>query len=79
MTTAPYEAPWHAWPVVATGGMSIGHKGMLHAARALAATMADLFEFPENLEMIREEFEEQTAGFTYRGYIPEGPPPIPER
>ncbi|MGI9246826.1 MAG: amidohydrolase, partial [Steroidobacteraceae bacterium] len=29
VATAPQDAPWHAWPVVATGGMSIGHKGML--------------------------------------------------
>ena len=28
VATSPEEAPWHAWPVVATGGMSIGHKGL---------------------------------------------------
>ena len=29
VTTAPYRSPWHSWVVVACGGMSIGHKGML--------------------------------------------------
>jgi aminobenzoyl-glutamate utilization protein B len=41
-TTAPYESPWH-WVVVASGGMSIGHKGMLFASKSLT-TMVDLFE-----------------------------------
>ncbi len=50
---------------------------MLHAAKALAATMVDLFEEAETREAIRLEFEEQTDGFVYRGYIPEGPPPVP--
>ena len=28
-TTAPKGVPWHSWSVVASSGMSIGHKGML--------------------------------------------------
>ncbi len=79
VTTAPAEAPWHAWPVVAAGGMSIGHKGMLHAAKALAAIMVELFEDEAARQAIRQEFAEQTAGFTYRAYIPDGPPPLPVR
>lgn len=77
ITTAPAGAPWHAWPVVASGGMSIGHKGMTYAAKALAATMIDLFEKPEVRQAIRAEFEEKTKGQVYKGYIPEGPPPVP--
>jgi aminobenzoyl-glutamate utilization protein B len=41
-TTAPYESPWPV--VVASGGMSIGHKGMLFASKSLGTTMVDLFE-----------------------------------
>lgn len=77
VTTAPADAPWHAWPVVATGGMSIGHKGMTYAAKALAATMVDLFESDAHRQAIRREFEEKTKGAVYRGYIPDGPPPVP--
>jgi aminobenzoyl-glutamate utilization protein B len=77
VTTAPFDAPWHAWPVVATGGMSIGHKGMTLAAKAIAATAVDLFDDAEARAAIRKEFESQTKGHVYRPYIPDGPPPVP--
>ena len=47
VATAPLGTPWHSWAVVACGGMSIGHKGMLHASKAMAMTMSDLFQDPE--------------------------------
>ena len=78
VTTAPEGAPWHAWPVVACGGMTIGHKGMVHAAKAMAATMIDLFDDARARETIRAEFKEKTKGHVYKPYIPAGPPPIPE-
>ena len=77
--TAPSGVPWHAWPVVASSGMSIGHKGMLHASRAIAATVVDLYERPELVDAIQKEFAEKTAGKTYRGYLAPGPPPVPGR
>ena len=75
ITTAPLGVPWHAWTVVAAGGMSIGHKGMLHAAKTLSATMVDLMSDPATREAVRAEFAKQTDGFTYKALIPEGPPP----
>jgi aminobenzoyl-glutamate utilization protein B len=77
VTTAAAGAPWHAWPVVATGGMSIGHKGMVYAAKTLAATMVDLFADPEKLAEVRREFEEKTRGVEYVSHLPDGPPPLP--
>jgi len=77
VTTAAAGAPWHAWPVVATGGMSIGHKGMIYAAKVLAATMVDLFADPAKLAEVRREFEDKTRGVVYVSYIPDGPPPVP--
>jgi len=77
VTTAAFEAPWHAWPVVAAGGTSIGHKGMNYAAKALASTMVDLYENPEARTAMKKEFEEKTKDFVYKPYIPEGPPPVP--
>jgi aminobenzoyl-glutamate utilization protein B len=77
VATAPLETPWHAWPVVASSGMSIGHKGMMLAARNLAITAVDLFQDAKLRDQIRAEFSQQTRGFVYKPYVPPGPPPIP--
>jgi aminobenzoyl-glutamate utilization protein B len=79
VTTAAEKAPWHAWPVVACAGMSIGHKGMAYAAKALAATMVDLFEDASARDAIRREFHAKTKGQTYKGFILDGPPPVPQK
>lgn len=79
VATAPKGAPWHAWPVVACGGMSIGHKGMAYAAKAMAATVVDLFNDPAKRAELRKEFSERVAGKPYLSYLPAGPPPIPKR
>lgn len=76
-TTAPPKAPWHSWAVVACAGMSIGHKGMLFAAKSLALTMVDLFENETLRKNIRDEFEQRRGNHVYKAYIPEGPPPVP--
>jgi aminobenzoyl-glutamate utilization protein B len=76
-TTAPANTAWHGWSVVACGGMSIGHKGLVLAAKSLAMTMVDLFENEQLRKDIRAEFEKRTAGNIYKPYIPDGPPPVP--
>jgi aminobenzoyl-glutamate utilization protein B len=78
VTTAPMDTPWHSWAVVAAGGMSIGHKGMLHASKTLAITMVDLFEDAELRRAIRAEFDKAVGDHVYQPYIPPGPPPIPK-
>ena len=75
--TAPVGTPWHSWAVVACGGMSIGHKGMVHAAKALAMTMVDLYEQPKLVEEVQAEFRERKGDAVYEAILPEGPPPIP--
>lgn len=77
VTTAPRGVPWHAWPVVAASATSIGQKGMVTAAKTLAATMIDLFDDPAARAAVRAEFEQKTKGFVYKPYIPDGPPPLP--
>ena len=79
VTTAPADVPWHSWPVVAASGTSLGHAGMTHAAKAMAATVVDLFEDARLLEAMRLEFAAKTGGHTYRPYVPDGPPPVPGR
>jgi aminobenzoyl-glutamate utilization protein B len=78
VATAPRGVPWHAWPVVAAGGMSIGHKGMVLAAKTLAATMVDLLDDPASLAAVRAEFAAKTKGFVYQPFISSGPPPVPK-
>jgi aminobenzoyl-glutamate utilization protein B len=76
VTTAPKDTPWHSWAVVACGGMSIGHKGMMYAAKALAMTMVDLYTNPELVQEIKKEFVERKGDYEYKAILPEGPPPI---
>jgi aminobenzoyl-glutamate utilization protein B len=78
-TTAPANTAWHGWSVVACGGMSIGHKGMILAAKSLAMTMVDLFESETLRKEIRAEFEQRRGGHVYKAYIPDSPPPIPSQ
>lgn len=76
-TTAPANTAWHGWSVVACGGMSIGHKGLVLAAKSLAMTMVDLFENEQLRKDVRAEFEKRKGDHVYKPYIPDGPPPIP--
>ena len=76
VTVAPKDTPWHSWAVVACGAMSIGHKGMLQATRAMAMTMVDLFEDPEKVKEVKAEFMERKGDYQYEALIPDGPPPI---
>jgi aminobenzoyl-glutamate utilization protein B len=78
VATSPEGAPWHAWPVVATGGMSIGHKGLVRASKVLAATMVDLYEQPKTLEAVQAEFKAKKGDTAYKAYVPDGPPPVPK-
>ncbi len=77
-TTAPDLAPWHAWPVVAASGMSIGQKGMIYASRILATTMVDLYSSEGIRRSIRQEFDRETEGVTYKAWIPDGQPSLPD-
>jgi aminobenzoyl-glutamate utilization protein B len=76
VTTAPKDTPWHSWAVVACGGMSIGHKGMTYASKAMAMTMVDLFENPDLVQKVKAEYKERKGDEVYEAIVPEGPPPI---
>jgi aminobenzoyl-glutamate utilization protein B len=67
--------PGHSWAVTATGGMSIGHKGMLHAAKTMAVSAADLWDNPELLAKAKADHADQTGGRQYVAPIPEGAAP----
>ena len=69
-TCHPLASPGHSWSETSTSGMSIGHKGMLHAAKVLAIVAKDLIEQPELLAAAKAEFAESTAGRPYVCPIP---------
>ncbi len=58
-------APGHSWQNVSCGKTSIGHKGLIYAAKIMAASAVDLFENPEILAKAKAEFAEAAAeGYT---------------
>ncbi|MDA9658735.1 amidohydrolase, partial [Flavobacteriaceae bacterium] len=75
-TTAPKGVPWHSWSVVASSGMSIGHKGMLHATKALGMTMVDIFKDENLRKEIKKEFDKRIGDYKYDPFLDPGPPPI---
>lgn len=75
-TTAPKGTPWHSWAVVACSGMSIGHKGMAYAAKAMTMTMIDFFKDEQLREEMKAEFKRTKGDYEYKGIVPEGPPPV---
>ena len=75
-TCSPTGVPGHSWGNVASSGMSVGHKGMMHAAKIMAATAVEIYTDPEHLEQIRREFQESTKGVEYIPPIPDDSAPI---
>ncbi len=65
-------SPGHSWANVACGGMSIGHKGMLHAAKALALTAVDLYTNPNHIQTAQNEFTRKMGSRKYVCPIPAG-------
>ncbi|MBC7922559.1 MAG: amidohydrolase [Ferruginibacter sp.] len=72
--------PAHSWQAVASGGRSIGTKGMLVAAKTLALTAYDLFRTPATLEKAKKEFEEKRgADFKYSALLGDRKPALDYR
>jgi aminobenzoyl-glutamate utilization protein B len=70
----------HSWQAVATGGMSIGDKGMLVAAKTLAFTAMDLFSDPARLAAARAEFDKKRGpDFKYVPLLGDRKPPLDYR
>ena len=45
----------HTWQAVSAGGMSIGMKGMMNAAKVIAGTAVDLYNDPETIKNPKKE------------------------
>ena len=56
----------HSWQAVAAGGMSLGAKGMMVAAKTMALTGAELFASPATIASAKTELDTRRgANFTY--------------
>ncbi|MFQ6038906.1 MAG: amidohydrolase, partial [Candidatus Aminicenantales bacterium] len=77
----PTGTPGHHWAAVACGGMSVGHKAMITAAKVMAATACDFLTVPEIIPRMRKEWEEKTKGKPYVSPLPPDlkPPVKPRR
>jgi aminobenzoyl-glutamate utilization protein B len=72
--------PGHSWQAVACGGTTIGKKGMVLAAKTLAASAWDLYHDPQLIVDAKAEFKKRIGD---RKYVPilekDQPPPLDYR
>lgn len=71
----PQHVSPHQWGCTACNGMSIGHKAVVQAARAMAAMGLDLLTQPELLKAAKAEFDKRTDGKPYKSINVEKAPP----
>lgn len=72
--------PAHSWQATACGGMGIGFKGMMVAAKTIALTGIDLLTDPDLVAKAKAEFEkDKGAGFQYKALIGERKVPLDYR
>lgn len=70
----------HTWQAVASGGMSIGEKGMMVAAKTLTLTAMDIFKNPSTCEKAKEELlRRRGSDFEYRPLLGDREPPLDYR
>ncbi|MEO2160185.1 MAG: amidohydrolase [bacterium] len=70
----------HTWQAVAAGGMSIGVKGMMNAAKTIAGTAVDLFNNPEAVKNAQKELiERRGPTFNYYSLLGDREPPLDYR
>ena len=75
-TWVPGTAP-HSWQAVASGGTSIGNKGMMIAAKTMALSIIDVFSNPATIEAAWKEFKTRTGeNFVYESLIGDRPPAL---
>lgn len=76
INTVCYAAntPGHSWQLVSQGKAPVAHKGMLYAAKVLAATAVHLMETPDLIEKAKREHK-MRVGEGYKCPIPQGVQP----
>jgi aminobenzoyl-glutamate utilization protein B len=77
VATCAVGTPFHTWQTVAQGKVPAAHKGMVHAAKVMAATAVSLIKSPERLAAARKIHEDRLRETPYHCPIPaEVSPPV---
>jgi aminobenzoyl-glutamate utilization protein B len=78
-TCVTLGTPGHSWQSTAQFGMSIGHKGLIFAAKTMSACIIDLLTKPDLLKKAKIEFNERIRDSTYTSPLPQSlKPPLEE-
>jgi aminobenzoyl-glutamate utilization protein B len=78
--TVAIGTPFHSWQMTAQGKTAYAKKGMVHAAKVMAATAVDAFEDPTLIARAKEDLARRTRTAPYACPIPpEVQPPIQPR
>ena len=80
VATCAVGTPFHTWQTVAQGKAPAAHKGMVHAAKVMAATATHLINSPETLRAARDVHDSRQQTTPYVCPIPQNvkPPVIKE-
>jgi aminobenzoyl-glutamate utilization protein B len=75
--TCAIGTPFHSWQFTGQGKAAAAHKGMIHAAKAMAGTAVELLSDAALIGRARDAFRERLGGQTYDCSIPaETKPPV---
>ncbi|MDA3888735.1 MAG: amidohydrolase [Allgaiera sp.] len=78
VATCALGTPLHTWQMTAQGKRPAAHKGLIHAAKVMAATARDLIENPDRLRAAKADHAAFLADQPYSCPMPdEVTPPIP--
>jgi aminobenzoyl-glutamate utilization protein B len=70
VSTRPLGTAIHHWAQTTCAAHPIGYRGMMVAAKVLAASTTDLLADPATVKAAREEFTKRTAGKPYTSPLP---------
>lgn len=80
VATHAIGTPGHSWQIVAQGKAGAAHKGMVHAAKIMAATAIEALTDPTLIDRAKADIRERTAATPYVCPIPpEVNPPVQPR
>ena len=66
-----FGSPGHSRQIVACTGTSIGEKGLLVAAKVMAASAVDVYLKPDIVEKARQDFEKRRQAYPFISLLPE--------